>query len=327
MATTFKYTKEANIRRLSREIRESSITIALDSVDLEGVDQLTVIFKADLPAGDETVLNTLVTNHVDKKPRDDPRPVLVHEINANTGEPEAVQFAISEGRSRVLASTKPVVPGKLLYFYWSGSDDDIDTDPLENLVGEGRRVRIDVDATDTRKSLDLHYGNYKHGELVYLAGGAFQWEGTNWGDEISLYVMADKTPTQQVSNLDYELDGDRIKLATGGTGTGTHGLGGTPVFVPNYQKKGYWNLTPELTAEPAAETGAYDWWTIKKEAGQFVEKLPLFGTETKGLQLQAPETANLPAGYFLRVVCKNGSGGAWKLAGSVMFFREKVGNP
>jgi hypothetical protein len=160
---------------------------------------------------------------------------------------------------------------------------------------------------------------------VYLAGGAFQWQGTSIGDAISCSVMASATLTQQSVNLDYNVDDDNRLIATT-PGTGTHGLAGTPRFVPNYCNKGYWNLTPELTAEFAPSgDGMFDWYTVEKEAARFVNQLPLFGTETKGLQLTSPETSNLPAGYFMRVICHNGSGTAWNLTGSLMFFREIVG--
>ncbi len=325
MTTSFQYTKVVNVNQLTREIRVSTISVALDGIELVGADDLTVDFKTDLSAGEETTMNDLVTNHViETVPASDPRPVLMHEINVETGQVEALKFSASEGRNRVLASTKPVLPGKILYFYWAGVSDDV-TDPAKVIVGAGNSIFIDVATGDATKSVDLKYGNYSHGELVYIAGGAFQWENTAFGDAISMVVMADPTPTQQSVNLDFNVDGDNRLIATA-PGTGTHGLAGTPVFVPHYCNKGYWNLTADLQAEFApAGDGMFDWYTVEREAARFVNQLPLFGTETKGLQLSSPETSQLPAGYFLRITCHNGSGTAWKLTGSVMLFREVVG--
>jgi hypothetical protein len=216
-----------------------------------------------------------------------------------------------------------VIPGKILYFHWTGVSDDVSG--ANTVVGGGQSCIVELGAQDTSKSVDLHFGNYKHGELVYIAGGAFQWENSDFGDLISMIVMASETPTQQSTNLDFNVDGEDRLVATA-PGTGTHGLAGTPVFVPNYCNKGYWNLTPEWQPEfVPGMTGMFDWFTVEREAARFVNKLPLFGTETKGMQLSAPETSQLPHGYFLRVECENGGGGGWTLVGSVMLYREIVG--
>lgn len=324
MATELNYTMaDVNVSQLEGEISDSSITIAVDRIDKSG-DDISIHFKAALSAGEETTLDTLTTDHVAQPSEAEKTPVLVHEVNAETGVIEPVQFSSSEGRNRVLASTKPVLPGKIMYFYWTGVGDDVSG--ANAVVGGGSLVSITVAAADSQQDLDLYFGNYKHGELVYIAGGAFQWQSTDFGDRISMIVMAAATPTQQSVNLDYNVDGEDRLIATA-PGTGTHGLGGTPVFVPNYCNKGYWNLTPELTAEfVPGGTGMFDWFTVEKEAARFVNQLPLFGTETKGLQLSSPETSQLPAGYFLRISCHNGSGTDWKLTGSVMLYREVVGD-
>ncbi len=326
MTTSFQYTKVVSVRQLTREIRESTIAVAMDDIELIGNDVLTVNFKADLSAGEETTMNDLVTNHViEMVPAGAAaaHPVLVHEINVETGDVEPVPFVASEGRNRVLASTKPVIPGKVLYFHWTGMGDDVSG--ANTVVGAGETIIVELGAQDTTKAVDLHFGNFKHGELVYIAGGAFQWEGSDFGDLISMIVMAGATPTQQSTDLDFNVDGEDRLIATA-PGTGTHGLAGTPVFVPNYCNKGYWNLDVNWQPEfVPGMTGMFDWFTVEREAARFVNKLPLFGTETKGMQLSAPETSQLPHGYFLRVECESAGGNGWKLVGSVMLYREIVG--
>jgi len=323
MATEFNYTMASvNVAQLQDEIQASSITVAVDRIDKSGT-AIDIHFKADLSAGEETTLNTLTTDHVAGPVEAVKNPVLVHEINIETGEVEPVPFVSSEGRNRVLASTKPVIPGKILYFHWTGVSDDVSG--ANTVVGGGESCLVELSAQDNTKSVDLYFGNFKHGELVYIAGGAFQWENTDFGDMISMIVMASATPTQQSTNLDFNVDGEDRLVATT-PGTGTHGLAGTPVFVTNFCNKGYWNLDSNL--QPVfvpGMTGMFDWFTVEREAARFVNKLPLFGTETKGMQLSSPETSQLPHGYFLRVECINGGGGGWKLVGSVMLYREIVG--
>jgi len=48
--------------RLTQEIEESSITIALDYINTNG-DDCDIWFKAELPTADETKLDTIVSNH------------------------------------------------------------------------------------------------------------------------------------------------------------------------------------------------------------------------------------------------------------------------
>jgi hypothetical protein len=68
----FNFTKSpCNPARLKLEIEASSITVALASVSLLGADALTVSFKADLSAGEETTLNGLVTAHTGEDLPDD----------------------------------------------------------------------------------------------------------------------------------------------------------------------------------------------------------------------------------------------------------------
>jgi hypothetical protein len=55
--------QKLNVARLSQEIQDSAITIALAGVThVSGDDDFTVSFKADLPGGDVTLLDALVQN-------------------------------------------------------------------------------------------------------------------------------------------------------------------------------------------------------------------------------------------------------------------------
>jgi hypothetical protein len=59
----YTYTKQANLDLLETEIKASSITIALDSITLDGTNDLTITFKASLSTSEETTLDNLVTDH------------------------------------------------------------------------------------------------------------------------------------------------------------------------------------------------------------------------------------------------------------------------
>lgn len=63
---SYNYTKEVDVSRLQSEIEDSAIVTALDYINLEGADDLEIFFKASLSGGDETILNNLVTAHVNE---------------------------------------------------------------------------------------------------------------------------------------------------------------------------------------------------------------------------------------------------------------------
>lgn len=70
-----------NEARLEREILDSSITIALDSID-SIADVFTVIFKANLSTAEETTLNGLIASH-DGTPLARIESTVLYDINNN----------------------------------------------------------------------------------------------------------------------------------------------------------------------------------------------------------------------------------------------------
>lgn len=61
--TEYDYIKSpCSVDRLTQEIQQSSIIIALDHINLLG-STLSIFFKSDLPASDKSTLDTLVSNH------------------------------------------------------------------------------------------------------------------------------------------------------------------------------------------------------------------------------------------------------------------------
>lgn len=89
----YNFTKSVALDRLEKEIRDSSIKIALDHSTLLGTS-LSIYFKDTLDATDETTLNNLVTNHV-ATPL--PQPIQTFEI---TKQPDPAPFATPSYRTK-----------------------------------------------------------------------------------------------------------------------------------------------------------------------------------------------------------------------------------
>jgi hypothetical protein len=59
----YNYNKEVNVSQLEKEVRSSSITVALDYITSLASD-IQIVFKANLNSSEETVLDNIVNNHV-----------------------------------------------------------------------------------------------------------------------------------------------------------------------------------------------------------------------------------------------------------------------
>jgi len=64
MITAYPFTKAVSAIKLENEIKASAIATQLDSIILNGTNELSVRFVNALSAGDEGILNSLVTAHV-----------------------------------------------------------------------------------------------------------------------------------------------------------------------------------------------------------------------------------------------------------------------
>jgi hypothetical protein len=78
----YNYTKEVAADRLTLEIQESTITIALDHITVDGTS-VAIFFKDDLGT-QETALNTIVADHVATHlPDNQPQNVKIQEVEAD----------------------------------------------------------------------------------------------------------------------------------------------------------------------------------------------------------------------------------------------------
>jgi len=165
--------------RLTQEIQESAITIALDRIDITG-DVLGVVFKNSLPAADKTVLDGDTTDpcggligNTSGEPLPDPVTAdgvpLVH-LNGPSVEGDTPVVA---------ANTWPIEQ----YVVWCGEGDDV----TGGNVGGGTEFRAELTAEGdtTVESQYIH--------PVRLGGGCIHWNGCEYGDYANLTIYAPAT--------------------------------------------------------------------------------------------------------------------------------------
>lgn len=232
---------------------------------------------------------------------------------------EDEQYDSATGKHTFHESSRPQIPGKSFHTYWSGAGDDMDTPA----IGEGPLldVKTAVGAAETSVDIQFHkdYGD------VYLHEGYIQWENAGWGDYISVETYATATPLQQSTNLDYSIDaGVKIREASGGPGTGTDGLAGDPVWVPNAAGTGWWDIVSGSAVFSSGQTGAYDWYTIEILANRFMNCIPVYGSSSNYVMLQSADTTLLPNGYLIRITAHNVSDTVWKSWMFMTLYREQT---
>jgi len=96
------YNKQVNIETLKREIQNSSITIAIESISTLG-NQVTVTFKAHLDTAAESVLDSLVSSHVYISYQAEVQIVKIEGPKTTTGFP-VVSMREAEGGAATIVS-------------------------------------------------------------------------------------------------------------------------------------------------------------------------------------------------------------------------------
>jgi hypothetical protein len=323
---TYHYVKIVNASRLAQEIQASGITIALDHISTtpSGSD---VVFKATLSASEEDTLLNLVEDH-DPADLVSYEQVLLYAPSPATGNVEPVwkDPIAGDGKKRVLASHKPIIPGKESYNYFTSAGD------LGLVVGSGTRLAITTASGVEFSYVDVHFStDVNPSENIYIFGGGISWENAGWGDEISLELRTSPTsvvPAAVASGLnlpvDYNLVGTRIRYA--GPGQGTHALGGYPKWVPNFNKTGYWDLDKvAMKALPnASGTGTFDWYTDDQFVGHYLHNLQVYKNNSQPIIIDATESAPLPYGMYVRLVAHNVSNTVWRAWAFMKMYRERL---
>lgn len=273
-------------------------------------DHRFVVGQASTNASDYTDFTTNYQPIVDGSPPSNPDPVVLSDIGLS--ESSGNKLAIHE-------SSRPQIDGKFFHTYWSGAGDDMSTPA----IGDGNVLTVDVLPGDAIKTVDIQF--HKDYGDVYLHEGYIQWENAGWGDTVDVEIYATATPLQQAANLDYTIDaGVKIRYAAGGAGTGTDGLNGDPVWVPNTTGTGWWNTDGVTATFSSSQTGAYDWYNIEILANRFMNKVPVYGSSTNYVMLQSADTTLLPSGYLVRITANNNSSTAWKTWMIMTLYRENT---
>lgn len=232
---------------------------------------------------------------------------------------EETQIDTATGKHTLHESSRPQISGKNFHTVWTGAGDDMTTPEL----GAGNLLEIQTTVGQATTTVEAQF--HKNYGDVYLHEGYIQWENAGWGDYLDAEIYATATPLQQATNLDYTIDaGVKIRAAAGGAGTGTDGLGGDPVWVPNSAGTGWWDIVGGSAVFSSGQTGAYDWYNIETLVDRFVNCIPVYGSSSNYIMLQSADTTLLPNGYLVRIIAHNVSNTVWKAWVIMTLYREQT---
>jgi hypothetical protein len=138
----FIYTRDINIAQLQDEILGSSITIAVQSISSSNND-VTITFKADLSVQEESILDSIIENHV---PQDEETADVV-----KLGSTED-----NYGTPIVYATSKPLDH----YVCFQGASDSVDE------IGGGNKITFHLSSKTEKQTKEFTFN-----EDVYIKDG------------------------------------------------------------------------------------------------------------------------------------------------------------
>jgi len=196
---------EINSVNLTAEIQESSIVTALERIDVAG-DDVGIVFKAALSAGDETTLDGIVGAH-DATQLDEPQNVVIQDTEGN-------QVEISDNKLPV--TPEPRVGTEAIYVtpnlcdectWYEGSTRVTDEEATDS--GDGLTWNLTADAL-----IDMYHGRV-HDEDGYVQDQKDDNPGSPHGYKIVVKVdtveKTERTPFAD-SGGDYVVDYDNATI-------------------------------------------------------------------------------------------------------------------
>lgn len=277
--------------RFDAEVRASAIETALDRIDTATTTS-TVWFKAELSAGDVTLLDALVATHSGL-----PLPSDVVQVSL-TG-PKT-----SDGKNVFINSS---FPGGV-FFYLAGAGDSA------TVRGAGAPFSASVEGADPSDPTPIEFGFL---DGVYTAGGSVYWNNGNQGDHISLELVIPATPaptsTPGTGNCNQVPLGGGAMLLVPAAGNGSHTVDlATAVPVPAFAEEtgvatGYWDYSDPWTGKGAITPGApgASKWNLLNFAPppvRFINKFQLVGSGSERIEPQIKPKWILPQWKFRAVI-------------------------
>ncbi len=296
-----------NPSSLSAEILASAIITALDFINVAG-NNCDIWFKAELSAGDETILDGVVAAH--------------------QGTPTTANANTDDGRARVYNTVRPWGT-RIMYM---GQSDDI-SDPTKIGGGPVNKM-VHTIGGDDPQSLYIDFNTIVNPTYAYLFMAAFK---DFQFDELTMIGVPRLTTATSGSNTNYNTYGGYLIVPAAGDGTTVIAdedrvLVEVHVREDGTRPAGYWNADFNPTTKqfenitPAPDgTGWYNMFVAEVTLVNFCLKAVLNGTIQGWMMTPSHEADGIAHGVRLKIsVDTIGEDHAWTFGVTVVCYREKT---
>lgn len=317
MIKDYSYTKTpVDNDRLTLEIQTSSITIALERIDISG-ENLTIYFKTDLSNDEKTVLDGIVSEHTGEHL---PSVIPVQKVELNS--PKALDM-------KPFVQTTPRPIGT--FSYWCSEGDAQDT-PEDIARGETIAFHHQVgDPAEAIKYLDINAIRND----TYIHGSFIQWDGAKL-DKVEAEICTKVSPLYAGTGTSYMVvSGVLVQVPAG------YGNIATPVWdnmnpiqmVKNehgYRPPGYWDCTYNSTTKKfenfifrADGSGEFNIFSEEVELNCFLPAYVMLGN--KSHVFQSYDVSQLGHNFRVKVIVNTiGTDHEWFFCGAISLYRKKT---
>ena len=307
-----------NADRLDEEIRNSAITVALDGVKIVG-DTVTIDFKADLSAGEETILDGDATGPAGGLIGSHSGVPLPDPLTEN-GVPVVHFDSPAEPDGKLLVTPTPS-PGKGWKTYYTSAGDH-----ASNGRGKGDVLRLTMLGGGDTVTSDISFI-----EPTFMHDGQITWDPADFddSDSFSVSLIMPATPltsTPGTGNCNLVPVGTGMNIIVPAAGDGSHTLDlATAVPVPSTAETGYFDA--DMTAGTlsfSATPGSANFNLFDFEIQTFFIPKILMGNPRGLFDVDAYQSEWVSQHWSVRLECTKASAGASNVTGWVMVYRRNT---
>lgn len=324
MATQFVFTistdiiaAQCDVDRLDEEIRQSAITVALDGVSTAG-DTVTIDFKADLSAGEETILHGDTTGPAGGLMGAHSGAPLPDPLTAD-GIPKVHIDAPEEVDGKLLVTPTPS-PGKGWKTYYTSAGDH-----ATNGRGKGTALEVSLSGGGDTDNADITFN-----EPTWMHDGQVTWDPVSFDHTDSFSVSLIMPATVTVANPGagncnlVPITGGNLIVPAGGNGSHDIDLAAaTP--IPTTAETGYYDVDRRAGTVTASTTpGAASFNLLDFTIETFFIPHLRAGNPRGIFDVDAYQSEWISERWSIRLSGTKNSGGAGVMCGWVMVYRRNT---
>lgn len=311
--TTYSFTKIVASDRLTQEIQESSITIALDGINTSG-SSVAIVFKADLSVAEQATLAAIVDAHV---------ATSLQQVDLVTlDSPTAL-----DGKPFMATTPRPI---GTFTFVSSAGDDSSD----QSKVNSGSLIEYaHVSGDGVGAHTPIYFDINAVINETHIHTGFLQWYGAK-RDKMTVQIVPQVTSVTDGSNTFFNVV-NGIVIAAAGNGTKVVNLATARLveMVPNEHgtmPPGYWDATYNTTSKSfenitfnALGKGKYNIFAVEAVLNAFIPAFLMLGNGW--FDMDSHDVTQMGHNMRIKVTPETrGDDHDWEMCMAIQLYRKKT---